>query len=91
MTPRNAIRPKPIPSIAQVRGSGMALVAIDSLKPVIEAPGASAKFAVSVIENNPLASNGELCVPAKLSGSLDGVPLVENNSTPGMLSPTPAG
>ena len=43
-----AMKPKPIASMAQVDGSGMALEAMLALKPVIEDPRRKAKFAVTV-------------------------------------------
>src|SRR4029077_11170063 len=79
------MNPKPTPISAQVCGSGATPDVMLSLNPVIEPPAIRLSDAPSVIENGPDALNGELCVPAKLSGSVVGVPGTLTSSGPGVL------
>ena len=83
LKPMNAITAKPTPSIAQVLGSGTPEVML-WLKPVIEPPAIRRKEASSVMLKGELARKAAKFVPAKLSGSVIGVPNTCSSSVPGV-------
>jgi hypothetical protein len=82
---RKAIRPKPRPSIVQVRGSGMPVV-MDWLKPVMLPPPMRLRDAPSVIENEVLEEKRAVFDPENESGFVRGVPVTVSRRVPGVLA-----
>ena len=82
--PMNARNAAPIPIIAQVDGSGTPEVML-WLNPVIDPPPMRLSRAPSVMLKAEFALNAASLLPAKLSGSVAGVPDTVSNKAPGVL------